>query len=129
MQSRKRIAAAFLLSPLAAISSMVLLGRIGNDGFPSLGFLYGVAVMAYGVTFVLGIPAFLLTRAWGLRSVLSYGLIALVVAAVPAAFFDWISGDLLIAAAVVVSGALAGLLFGSIMLGGRPNLLAGGRDG
>jgi hypothetical protein len=108
---------------------MALLGRIGNDGFPSLGFLYGVAVIAYGVTFVVGIPAFLLTRAWGLRSALSYGLIALLVAAVPAAFFDWLSGNGLMAAAVVVSGALAGLLFGAIILGGRRSPRAGGRDG
>jgi hypothetical protein len=128
MRLRKRIAAAFLLAPLAAILSMMLLGRIGGKGFPSLGFLYGVAVVAYGVTLVPGIAAFLLTRPWGLRSRYSYGLVAAVVAAVPAAFFDWISGNLLIAAAVVVSGAVAGLVFGSIMLWGEPQS-AQGRQG
>lgn len=110
-----RLLAAFLAAPLVAVIVVGLIVAI-TSGIPPIGFLLAVAEIACIVTFVVGIPAYLLTRAWHLRSLASFAAVAAVVSLIPAALLALAypeSPDLWLS--TICAGGVSGIVFGLIV--------------
>jgi hypothetical protein len=81
VNSTARIATAFVVSPAASTLAIVaVLSGIGR-GMPSAQYLATVAAVVYGAAIALGIPIFLLSRAWNAHSIYYHVGAALLVAA------------------------------------------------
>ena len=101
MTSSARVATAFAVSPAASTVIIVAVLSVIGRAIPSAEYLATVAAVVYGAAIVLGIPTFLLSRAWNLHSITFYVGAALVVAA-----------PLLVIAALLSRGATLPLVAG-----------------
>jgi len=79
--SRARLATAFAVSPAASTLTIIMVLSVIGRAIPSAGYSITVAAVCYGAAIVLGIPVFLLSRAWHLPSIYFYVGGALLVAA------------------------------------------------
>jgi hypothetical protein len=116
MSTGGRVALAFLASPLvAAVVTTLLLTAIGWAPYP--GFVLPALVFAYLTMLVLGVPAFLMTRPYHLKSRLAHLFVGLTIALVPAVIFGSSLGKFNFAlfASISAGGAVAGFVFGLFM--------------
>ena len=99
---------------------MVAILSVIGRATPSVGYIYTVAALTYGAAIVLGIPAFLLSRSWKLRSVAFYAGAALVVAAPLIVIAAMLTGGAELPLVAGLSAVAGGVAFHAIMER-RPN--------
>jgi hypothetical protein len=112
-----RVIVAFAVAPLLPVVVVSLVWAAYGRQFPPLGLLLSVATYAYGAEFVLGVPAFFLTRSWHLRHPVHYALIAAVLALLPALLLCFLTAALATPLALFFGAAGGGYIFGAIILG------------
>jgi hypothetical protein len=115
-----RIAAAFLLAPSLGVVAAAALMSALTFRLVDVGFITSAAPMAYLVAAVIGIPAFLMSRAWLPISLPAYALVGTAAAsfiAIPVAFFFKALAWGLV---ILFAGASAGVAFG-LILGTKSN--------
>jgi hypothetical protein len=98
---------------------MVAVLSIIGHAIPSAGYVFTVAVLAYGAAIVLGIPAYLLSRGWQMHSMAFYGGAALVVAAPLMVLAAMLTAGAELPLVAGLSGIIGGVVFHEIMEWGR----------
>ena len=105
---------AFVVAPaVGALAVSLVAVRLWSFYF--IGFFFSALITAYAVALVVGVPAFLISRAWLPTSVTLYaiaGAVVASVAAVPMAFIFPLSLALL----SIAAGAIAGVAFAFILM-------------
>ena len=119
MNRTANITVGFAAAPIVA-TVIVWLYVAVTSGAPPIGFTLNVGVIAFGVAAILGVPAYLLTRSWRLKSMLSVGLVGAVVGLLPAVLLAQVSRDLQLPLITVFSSAVAGAVF-SVIAGRESN--------
>ena len=103
-----------LAPPFGVLVAALVLMAVARRAVP-LGDLINMLLPAYAVAFVVGIPAYLMSRPWRLTSVWSYAVVGAVAAcpvAIPiAGFFGLVAW----ASVILLAGASAGVAFGFII--------------
>jgi hypothetical protein len=112
-----RMIVAFAIAPLLPVAVISAIWASYGRHLPNIGLLLSVATYAYGAELVLGVPAYLLTRTWQLRRPLQYALIAAVIALLPALPLCFLTAAFFTPICMVVGAAVAGYVFGAIILG------------
>ena len=113
MSRTAQTAIAFVAAPIVATVTVWVLLAVSSTA-PPVGFAFTVAVIAFAVVIVLGVPAFLITRPWHLKTKASYGLVGAVVGLLPASLLALGTKDLPLALITLFSSAVAGVTFGVI---------------
>lgn len=107
-----RIGLGFLIAPVAAAVAVTLVvAPFQHDPMPLPGFPIAVTVVAYVVALVFGVPAFLMTRAWHVRSYVAYSAVGASIGLLAAALFWFLVADPVLAGATVIGGLAATSVF------------------
>lgn len=105
---------AFIVAPFAGAFTLALISSLASQSLPALGAVAAPLVVAYVLAIVLGLPVWLMSRPWHLRSTTFYVAAALFVASpamVAASLFVGAS----LAAAIALSACVSGVAFGSLV--------------
>jgi hypothetical protein len=109
MSLGRRLIVAACVLPLVA-TAVVITFIAATSEAPPIGFVVVVGVLAFAVSYALGIPAYLLSRSWHVESPVAYVSIGAFVGAIPAvALLVGMPESPVFAAASVTAGAVAGL--------------------
>ena len=114
MTSRARVATAFAVSPAASTLTIVVVLSVIGRAIPSAEYSITVAALVYGAAIVLGIPVFLLSRAWHLHSISFCVGAALVVAAPLMAIAGMLTAGVQLPVVAGLGAAIGGVVFHGI---------------
>lgn len=109
MSRAVRLVVAAIALPLVATAVVFTIVAVSSE-LPPVGFVVVVGILSLLVTFVLGIPAYLLSRSWHLRSPAAYAAVGGAVGAIPAIVLALAMPESLdFSAAAICAGVAAGL--------------------
>jgi hypothetical protein len=114
-----RAAIAFAVAPAVGVVA-TWLALVAFMWPLSLGLVVSMLWIAYLVTVVVGVPAFLWFRSWALLSFWSYALAGLIVASIAAVPIWLLLGSLALGLVAIMTGVITGLTFG-LILGPKSN--------
>jgi hypothetical protein len=123
-----RVIAGFALAPAVAVAVIAVL-LVSGGLYPATGALILIAaICVYGTAILVGVPAFLLTRSMGLRSLRAYAVLGATVAAIPGVPLAWGIAKFGFLGILLIAGALAGIVFGKCVLWKSNNRFERSRD-
>jgi hypothetical protein len=109
------MALAFAISPAASTFTIVAILSVIGRALPSPEYLATVGAVCYGAAAILGIPAFLLSRAWNAHSIAFHVGGALVVAAPLLAIAAMLTGGAELPYVAGLGATVAGVVFHQIL--------------